>query len=596
MYFSRFSMHDSRGVFGALHRFRRTPSLPILLIAATLGGPWAHAVDSKASAFYEDALVRYEKRDVEGAIIQLKNSLQIDPGMLPVQVLLGKALLRSGDVVAAEAALAEAMRLGVNRVEVVVPLGEAYLAQGKQARLIDEALFKPTDLPDSVRRQIWLLRAVALTDLGEIPSALKAIEEARALDAQSPDGWLAEVPIRIRTRQFAEALAAVDRALALAPNLAQAWYLKGSIQHVSGDLSGTLAAYDQALRLDGKHLEARVARAGLLLDMGRYPEAQADVETLRTLSPKEPRGAYMQALLAERDQQPAVAAKALKDLVGLLDPVPLDFIRYRPQLLLLNGLAHHGLGESDKAKSYLEAFQKVQSNTPASKLLAQIYLTEGQIDRAILVLEAYLKTNQADGQAMTLLGSALMFKGQNARASALMQQALETRDDPAFRTVLGLSLVRSGQAASGTAELEAAYQKSPQQTQAATALIGLYLRSAQAGRAVTVAQQLVKQNPSHAGFVNLLGMAQGRAGDIQAAQSTFERSIALDPALLSPQLNLVRLEIGTRAYGAAATRLAGILKADAKNTEAMFEMALLSDHQGQVAEAQRWLEKATALA
>lgn len=596
MYFPRFFMQDFRGTRGSVHRLRRTLSLTSLLIAAAIGGPWAQAADGKASAYYEDALVRYEKKDVDGAIIQLKNALQIDPAMLAVQVLLGKALLRNGDVVAAEVALTEAMRLGGNRVEVVLPLGEAYLAQGKQARLIDETLFNPLDLPAGVRRQIWLLRAVALTDLGEIAGALKAVEEARALDALSPDGWLAEVPIRIRARQFAEALVAVDRALALAPNLAQAWYLKGSIQHVSGDLIGTLAAYDQALRLDGKHLEARVARAGLHLDMGRYPEAQADVETLRTLSPKEPRAAYMRALLAERHQQPGVAAKALKDLVGLLDPVPLDFIRYRPQLLLLNGLAHHGLGESEKAKFYLEAFQKVQGNTPASKLLAQIYLTEGQVDRAISVLQAYLKTNQADGQAMTLLGSALMYKGQNARASALMQQALETRDDPAFRTVLGLSLVRSGQAASGTAELETAYQKNPQQTQAATALIGLYLRSAQAGRAVTVAQQLVKQHPSHAGFINLLGMAQGQAGDLKAAQSTFERSIAQDPALLSPQLNLARLEIGTRAYGGAAARLAGILKADAKNTEAMFEMALLSDHQGQPAEAQRWLEKATALA
>ena len=47
-------------------------------------------------------------------------------------------------------------------------------------------------------------------------------------------------------------------------------------------------------------------------------------------------------MLAERNNQPEVARQALKDLVGLIDPVPMDFIRYRPQLLMLNGLAHYG--------------------------------------------------------------------------------------------------------------------------------------------------------------------------------------------------------------------------------------------------------------
>ena len=49
-------------------------------------------------------MLRYERQDIEGAIIQLKNALQIDKRMLPVQVLLGKALLANGQAVAAEVA------------------------------------------------------------------------------------------------------------------------------------------------------------------------------------------------------------------------------------------------------------------------------------------------------------------------------------------------------------------------------------------------------------------------------------------------------------------------------------------------------------
>jgi len=566
-----------------------------LLVALLSSSSVAMAADAKASKYYEDALVRYEKKDLDGAVIQLKNALQIDKNMLPVQMLLGKALLQNGDVVAAEVALLEAIRLGVNRAEVVIPLGQAYLAQGKHKLIFEQATFNVAGLPGAVQLQLYLLRASASADMGDVRNAMKAVEEARAIDSRDPAVWLAEVPIRIRARQFKDASVAVERALTIAPESAEAWYQKGSVTHVSGDLQATLAAYARAIKAQPEHVEARVARAGLLLDLGRPADAAADVTELSRIAPGEPRAAYLRALLAERSGKPAEAQAALKEVTELIDPVPVDFIRYRTQLLMLNGLAHFGLNEREKAKQYLETFQKQQANTPASKLLAQIYLGESNIDRAIEVLESYLKANSADGQAMTLLGSAYLSKGQSAKATGLMQQALKTKDNPAFRTVLGLSLIRSGQSGSGVAELEAAYKQDATQTQAGTALVGLYLRNGQAAKAVTVAESLVKQQPQNPGFFNVLGMSKGQAGDLPGAKAAFEQAVKLNDAFVAPKINLARIEIANKAYDAAAVRLGAILKANEKNTEAMGEMAVLSERRGQHAEAQRWLEKATDL-
>jgi len=573
----------------------RALSLAAFTCAGLCVSPTIWAADAKASKYYEDALTRFEKQDTTGAIIQLKNALQIDKNMLSVQMLLGKALLQNGDVVAAEVAFNEALRLGVNRAEVVVSLAQAYLAQGKQSQVLSQTLFAVAGLPPDVQLQVWLLKAAASADTGDLRAALKAVDEARLLDARSTAPWLAEVPVRIRAKQFKEAEAAVVRALELTPNSAEAWYQKGSVAHVSGNLTASLVAYDQTLKLDPKHLEARVARAGLYLDLNRFADAQADIDTLLRNSPSEPRVAYMQALLAERNKQPEVAQKALKNITALLDPVPIDFIRYRPQLLMLNGLAHYGLNEPEKAKQALEYFQKVQGSTPVAKLLAQIYLAESNTDHAIDLLEAYLRVNSADGQAMTMLAGALMSKGQNAKAATLMQQALQTQDRPEFRSTLGMSLIRSGQAGSGMAELEAAFKKDPRQTQAATALIGLYLRSNQAAKAVILAETLVKQQPNNAGFHNLLGMARGQSGKVAESKAAFEKAIALDSAFVQPKLNLARVEIATQAFDAAAARLGAILKNDEKNTDAMAEMASLSLRRGQETEAQRWLEKAADL-
>ena len=143
------------------------------------------AGDSKAAKFYEDALIRYEKKDLPGAIIQLKNALQVDKNMLPVQMLLGKALLQSGDVVSAEVAFTEALRLGVNRAEVVIPLGQAYMAQGKHKLIFEQQQFNPNGLPSSVQLPLQLLRAAASADLvgtsGMMDGQVAAVREA--LDA-----------------------------------------------------------------------------------------------------------------------------------------------------------------------------------------------------------------------------------------------------------------------------------------------------------------------------------------------------------------------------------------------------------------------------
>jgi lipopolysaccharide biosynthesis regulator YciM len=65
--------------------------------------------------------VRFERKDDAGAIIQLKNALKADPGLLAAHMLMGRAALRKGDYASAEVALREAQRSGVSRAEYVIP-------------------------------------------------------------------------------------------------------------------------------------------------------------------------------------------------------------------------------------------------------------------------------------------------------------------------------------------------------------------------------------------------------------------------------------------------------------------------------------------
>lgn len=551
--------------------------------------------NTRAARFYEDALVRYEKHDYTGAVIQLKNALQIDKNQLPVQLLFGKALLANGDVIAAEVAFEAVLRLGINRGEVVLPLAQALVEQGKQQLLLRDARFATAGLPSHIQAALLLMKAGASADLGDVKEALDAIGQARAITPTGPDSWLAEVPIRIRSGQLREAQAAAEKALALSPGAADALYTRGQVDHVHGDLAAALSWYDKAIEARSGHIEARVSRAGLLVDLNRPADAERDVASLLTTSPTDPRASYLKALLYERQGRVAEARAAYNSVTGLLDPVPPEFLRYRPQLLMLGGLSHYALRQFEKARPYLDSVQRQQPGSPVVKLLAQIHLHDNNLDRAVDALEAYLRVRPQDAQAVLLLASAQMSQGRYTRAAQLTQDALRMQDAPGLQALLGLSLIGSGRYANAAAELEQVLKKDPQQIQAGSALVVLYLKSGQTQKAVQVAERLAKTRPGNPGLHNLLGDALAAAGDAERARAAFEQALRLDAKFAAPQIGLARLERRGGTLAPAIARLETVLSADAKNAEAMSELAQALEVAGRLQDAQRWLEKADDL-
>lgn len=567
----------------------------LLALALAVLALQAQANDPQAARLYEDALKRYEQRDVAGAIVQLKNALRADRRMLQVHLLLGRALLDASDVVAAEVAFNEALRLGVDRAEVVLPLARAVLAQGQREPLFDDARFSLQGLPAGTRAALLLLQATAHADLGRPREALQAIEQSRELAPGTAASFLAEVPIRVRLRQFDQAAAAAERAVALAPQQAEAHYLAGTVAHVQSRLSLALEHYSRALRQQPDHHEALLARAGIALDQDRLAEARIDVQNARRSQPKDPRAVYLAAQLAERTGDSAAARAALVQITELLDPVAPSFLRYRPQLQILAGLAHHGLGQFPKARPHFEALVRGDPGSPVARLLGQILLAENNPQRAGEVLQAYLRVRPGDTLALNLLAAAQIALGRPGRAAELLQDALAapaTRDDPLLRTQLGLALARAGREAEAMAPLEAAYARDPNQLTAGIALVQLHLAAQRPARAVQVAQSLVQRQPQQAALQELLGLARWQADDTAGARTAFGRALQLDPQLRSGHLSLARLDAATGREAEAQQRLQSLLRLDDKQVDVLTELGWLAERRGDMAEASRLLSRA----
>jgi putative PEP-CTERM system TPR-repeat lipoprotein len=560
-------------------------------IAAVVSTP-AYAADSKASRYYEDALVRYERKDLPGAIIQLKNAIQADSKLLAAHVLMGKALLNSGDPVGAEIEFDEALRQGVSRAEVITLLGQCYLLQGKYESLLERVT--PGGLPLAQQVDVLVLRANAQAEKQNISVALKTLDEARVLDPRSVSVLLAQATLNIRKGDVAVANKLTDEALSLAPDNAGAWNMRGSLQQSTGDRQGALASYAKASTLSPKYLDPRVTRVGLLIDLGRDDEAARELAAIKAIEPLEPRASYFRAVIATRRGDKVATKVALEEVTRLLDPVSTEMLANNRQMMMLDALAHYDLGNKEKASNKLTILlRRYPGDAAGTKLLARLYLDAGNHAGAAVLLEPLRRSSPNDPRVLSLLATAYMQEGNYRGASELLDQAVRNSGGAAdILTDYGLSLAGSGKGDQAIDQLRQAWAKDQKQTRTGLILATLYLRAGQPKKALEVIETLVKNEPSNPAVLSMLGVARIGSGDRAGGREAYEQALARNPGNQGAILNLSSLDQAEGKFDAARQRLLGLLKTDEKSVEAMMEMASIEEKAKRFDEAARWLEKA----
>jgi putative PEP-CTERM system TPR-repeat lipoprotein len=570
----------------------------VLAVSLTLAFPATSALAAPASdsvaTLYEDALVRYEKRDFPGALIQIKNALQRDPNFLPAQMLAGKTYLALGKAADAEHAFNLASQLGVARSEVVPLLAQALLEQGKHSELLQR--IDVSGLSGRVKADTLVLRAYAQIEVGNSRQAAATLDEAQRIDARAPNVAVGQANLALRQRDLAAARAHAERAVGLAPQDARAWNIKGSVVHRQGDTAGALADYTRSVELDPDYAEPRLARAALYLELGRDREADADLAKVHTAAPNDPRANYLRAVTEARKGNTKAVAEALRQVVRATDALSPDALVRKPQFLLLGGLGYYGLGEQEKAKSYLQRFTAAVPEHPgARKLLATLYMAERDYARVLAVLEPLAKGPNPDGYALSVLAAANLALNRRQAASELLERALQAPDvDPNLRASMGFTMLGTGKLDSGLEHLRRAFKANPDSIQAGTAVAVLEMKRGQTKAAVQTAETLAKHAPKHPGAHNLLGVTQAAAGNRTAARAAYEKALALDPAFSPAELNLAKLDAAEGKWDAGRGHLAAVLKREPKNGQAMFESARLERAAGRLPEAVRWMEKLLA--
>jgi tetratricopeptide (TPR) repeat protein len=278
----------------------------------------------------------------------------------------------------------------------------------------------------------------------------------------------------------------------------------------TGDVDGALKAFRRALELDPGSAEIQVELATLFARQGRVAEARAAAEAGAKADPDNSEVNRLLGMITAEDAHS-------DDDAAASTPESQQAAR--------------------SAIGYLERALKTANIDTASSVrlsLGRLYAQVREFDKAIPLLRQVTLDEPGFAQGIAMLAEAYTASGKNAAAIQVLADAAER--DPNFYGALGEAYEKSeqwGDAAPAYAKASAARPRDVElKTHWALALLNLG-EPAQVKHARELLLDVTKVTPGAPWPLYLLCRAQRESGDLDGAEATARRLVALAPAGVS---------------------------------------------------------------
>ena len=513
------------------------------------------------------------EKDLAGAVIQFKSALQKAPNLAEARLLLGKALLETGDPVAAMVELRKAQELGSPDEEVMPSLARAMLLMGDAAKVVVQygelrlrAAEAAADLATSV--------ATAHMMSGDNDQARASIARAQ----QSVPGFVPATVLSARLLasegDFDAALALLTQAQAKAPDDEQAALLKGDVLwHGKKDLAGAVDSFKKVLAGHPKAVQAHTSIISILTEQKKSDDAKVQFDQLKKAAPNHPETLFIEAQLAFAKQD----FKATRELTDrLLKPMPDN-----PRVLELAGAAEYRLKQYVQAEAFLgRALKNAPRLGLSRQLLAQTYLRTGRPNKALEVLAPVLEGKNVDGASLALAGEAWMQRGDAKKSEAAFALAAKLAPtDSRVQTAAALNQMARGNSGVAIGQLEAiaAEDKGPR---ADVALVSARLKQNDVAGALKAIDGLERKIPDRPLAYNLRGRVLLLKRDLDGATKAFETALSKDPNYFPAIASLAAMELSAGKPDAARKRFEEVTKSNPKAHEPWLALAELGARTG----------------
>jgi Flp pilus assembly protein TadD len=281
-----------------------------------------------------------------------------------------------------------------------------------------------------------------------------------------------------------EALEAWKQAIALDPKLPGAYFNTGLTLVRKGDYAGAIAPLRQTLTLEPNNDGARRALGIALIGLEKYQEASREIAQLLFRSPNDPallelaansflrQHRYQEAatVLERRLRLPNTTAALWSQYGDALDgagrtPEALQAYRKAVELDPESTITRYGLGYlfwksyqyDDAERELLDVLRRAPKDPRASFTLGDLYLTRGDAQRALPLLETARATYPNEFDTRFALGRALVLTGNLEQGIEELKAAVTIDDtiaDGHFQ--LGRALMKAGRSDEGKLALQKA--------------------------------------------------------------------------------------------------------------------------------------------
>jgi len=472
------------------------PLFALALLAACSGG---------SRAAYERGVAAFQAGDMRTARVELLIALQANPDDRAARVMQARVQLAFGDGLAAESEILRARQAGVPIEQTAHLLAHARLLQGDAQGALREA----ANAGPGHRAYAARIGGRAYMALGDAGNAGAEFNRALELAPGDSDVWTDIARFRRSNGDVAGAIEAADRAVAARPRNAEALTLRGELSRGQYGLAAALPWFNRALEVDPGNVAALIERAATYGDMGHMVDMLADTRKVHSLTGGHPRAYYLQAVLAARGRDFAVARSLMNRTGGAYDDAPSG-------MLLLSAIDFETGNEEQAARRLARLVREQPGNRRARRLLAAAQWRMNDPAGVVVTLAPIADRPDADAYSLSLIGRALAREGDSGRAANYLARAAQ----PQPGALSALDPLGEGEFAG----VRRAAEENPGDGPAQVRLISALLARGQGEEALARARALQADNPGAPEVHVLVGDALGAGGDFARAAAHYRRA------------------------------------------------------------------------
>lgn len=491
-------------------------------------------------------------KDLDGAISELENAIQLAPERGSSYANLGQLQLTRGNRQAAEQAFKRAVALAPQSAAAHLSLANFYWSTSQ----LPEAESELNSALKAEPNNVLALRSVATFYLitnrrEEAEPHLRHVFEI----TKSPAAALALADFYVLQKKDAAARQLLESVAQDSKAAAPATLRMAMMDRVAGHREEGYKRIESILASDSKSLEALVLKGVFLLEDGRLDDAFA---------------AATRAVDAHPD------ALGAQTILGRVQA------------------ARH---QTDAAiAAYQEAVRLNPLATDAKIALARLQLVKGRADSSVGLAEDALRAQPQNADARLVLVQGLIRQGDLQRAQTDLDALLAKFPNAApVHIQAGILQGRKRQFAEARKEFDRALQLAPNSVEAIGGLIAVDLATNERASARARVDALIKAPGVKPAALMLAAHTYANTGDLKTAEELFRRVLKEDPTQLSAYSALGQLYAKQNRIPEALAQLETLTQRDPKPVAALTLAGILMEGQGNKVGAQQRYERAVQL-